>query len=185
MNFQTRNFDQSEALTNQKGLYENLPEHLIGAIDGGKVKNFLPSARRRRKQCSRTTWTSLFIPIDGSITWGINDSWTVSISSYWNSRASLGTRRISPSGKTTGNRDTNHQIDNQYIDIRPISILWHILRDKKRAPETPSDLKTELCLCIEFLNRNFKGSPYSSHFIYEIIVGKSRIRHRTTLDFQR
>ena len=92
-------------------------------MDGGKVKNFLPSARRRRKQCSRTTWTSLFIPIDGSITWGINDSWTVSISSYWNSRASLGTRRISPSGKTTENRDRNHQIDHQYIDIRAIPIL--------------------------------------------------------------
>ena len=29
----------------------------------------------------------------------------------------------------------------------------------------------------------FKGSPYSSHFIFEIKLGKRRIRHRTTLDF--
>ena len=27
----------------------------------------------------------------------------------------------------------------------------------------------------------FKGSPYPSHFIFEINVGKKRIRHRTTL----
>ena len=28
----------------------------------------------------------------------------------------------------------------------------------------------------------FKGSPDRSHFIFEINVGKSRIRHRTTLN---
>ena len=28
----------------------------------------------------------------------------------------------------------------------------------------------------------FKGSPDPSHFIFEIKVGKSRIRHRTTLN---
>ena len=30
--------------------------------------------------------------------------------------------------------------------------------------------------------RNFKGSPDPSHFIFEIDVGKKRIRHRTTLN---
>ena len=29
----------------------------------------------------------------------------------------------------------------------------------------------------------FKGSPDKSHFIFEINVGKRRIRHRTTLNF--
>ena len=29
---------------------------------------------------------------------------------------------------------------------------------------------------------SFKGGPYSSHFIFEINVGKRRIRHRTTLN---
>ena len=28
---------------------------------------------------------------------------------------------------------------------------------------------------------NFKGSPDPSHFIFEINIGKGRIRHRTTL----
>ena len=33
-------------------------------------------------------------------------------------------------------------------------------------------------------HNNFKDSPDPSHFIFEIIVGKSRIRHRTVLDFE-
>ena len=28
----------------------------------------------------------------------------------------------------------------------------------------------------------FKGSPYQNHFIYEINIGKRRIRHKTTLN---
>ena len=31
--------------------------------------------------------------------------------------------------------------------------------------------------------RNVKGGSNPSHFIFEINVGKRRIRHRTTLDF--
>ena len=31
------------------------------------------------------------------------------------------------------------------------------------------------------LSKFLKGSPDTSHFIFEINVGKSRIRHRTTL----
>ena len=33
-----------------------------------------------------------------------------------------------------------------------------------------------------FSNRIFKGSSDSSHFIFEINVGKKRTRHRTTLN---
>ena len=33
------------------------------------------------------------------------------------------------------------------------------------------------------MTRGIKGSPGPSHYIFEINVGKSRIRHRTTLNF--
>ena len=44
--------------------------------------------------------------------------------------------------------------------------------------------RPETRLLIDFLiDLKFKGTTDPIHFIFEIIVGKSRIRHRTTLDF--
>ena len=36
--------------------------------------------------------------------------------------------------------------------------------------------------CLSINDRPFKGSPYTIHFIFEINVGKRRIRQRTTLN---
>jgi len=57
------------------------------------------------------------------------------------------------------------------VDIR-ISPGWSIV-----PLSDLSDLKVPLII----LFSKFKGSSYPSHFILEIIVGKRRIRNRTTL----
>jgi len=39
-------------------------------------------------------------------------------------------------------------------------------------------------LVSDFILKSFKGSSDPSHFIFEINVGKGRIRHRTTLNLK-
>ena len=60
-----------------------------------------------------------------------------------------------------------------------------ILDDEiKRYPRTRSNAPS---LFMESLDANIhfiKDSPDQSHFIFEINVGKKRIRHRTTLNFE-
>ena len=46
----------------------------------------------------------------------------------------------------------------------------------------PTGMKSQSEIIL-YIAKQFKGSPDQSHFIFEINVGKSRIRHRTTLNW--
>ena len=57
-----------------------------------------------------------------------------------------------------------------------------IIITKNKSVRKPKKVLTNVVNTItEVRWNNFKGSPVHSHFIFEINVGKSRIRHRTTL----
>ena len=57
-----------------------------------------------------------------------------------------------------------------------------IIITKNKSVRKPKKVLTNVVNTITEVRWNtFKGSPDQSHFIFEINVGKSRIRHRTTL----
>ena len=57
-----------------------------------------------------------------------------------------------------------------------------IIITKNKSVRKPKKVLTNVVNTItEVRWNNFKGGPDHSHFIFEINVGKSRIRHRTTL----
>ena len=71
---------------------------------------------------------------------------------------------------------TSYSIDFEIIDIND---LWVVVQNQESDPTLSDiDFKNEM----DLIWTNLKGSSDLSHFIFEINVGESRIRHRTTLE---